>query len=318
MARFMNQAQTRKNKHWRCVCDHVQNGHWVSTQGNHSDHSVSQHPNALQPGYALSSTNTKYVTHAKPPNAPDRKAAATWSSAGSTIAEADLIIAKENIEALHKQITGLVAVRDDLHQQLHKSMELGNGQLSTAARTANETVRAHAKQLRTTIRKEITSNAIAKMQVMRQHAHAFAEGTLDHITAGEAVDMTPCWTAFSGLLDDTKIESADWGERRKRQASASSAAVYNTDKFNTSTGSVTMNSPAPHVAYHLTVAKVKASELPTDYEPLGPVGPIKAAFKGKGKAPMKKRKHGDIDDDKDNDEKEIDGSDMDDEDGSAC
>ena len=53
-----------------------------------------------------------------------------------------------------------------------------------------------------------------------------------------------------------------------------------------------------NVAYHLTVAKVKAPELPIDYEPLGPVKPVKAAFKGKGKAPMK-RKHGDIDEDKD-------------------
>ena len=80
---------------------------------------------------------------------------------------------------------------------------------------------------------------------------------------------------------------------------------------------VTMNSPAPNVAYHLTVAKAKAPELSIDYEPLGPVGPIKAAFKGKGKALMK-RKHGDIDDDKDNDEEEMDGSDMDDDEGSPC
>ena len=78
-----------------------------------------------------------------------------------------------------------------------------------------------------------------------------------------------------------------------------------------------MNSPAPNVAYHLAVAKVKASELPMDYEPFGPVEPIKAAFKGKDKAPMK-RKHGDIDEDKDNDEEEMDGSDMEFDDGSPC
>ena len=46
-------------------------------------------------------------------------------------------------------------------------------------------------------------------------------------------------------------------------------------------------------------------------------GPTKAAFNGKGKAPMK-RKHGDIGDDKDNDEEEMDGSDMDDDEGSPC
>ena len=81
-----------------------------------------------------------------------------------------------------------------------------------------------------------------------------------------------------------------------------------------------MNSPAPNVAYLLTVAKVKTSELPTDYGPLGPVKPTKAAFKGmrKGKAPMKKRKYGDIDDDKDNGEEEMDGANMDDDEGSPC
>ena len=129
----------------------------VSTQGNHSDHSVS-HPNALKlkPGFALSSTNKQYVKHAKPPNAPARKTAATSSSTGTTIAEADLLIAKENIETLHQQITELAAVRDDLHLQLHKSMDLGNEQLSTAARSANETVHAHARELRTTTTKETT------------------------------------------------------------------------------------------------------------------------------------------------------------------
>ena len=133
------------------------------------------------------------------------------------------------------------------------------------------------------------------MKAMRQHAHAFAEGMLDHIAADEAIDKTSCWTAFSGLLDDAKIKGADWVKREK-QPSASSVAVYRTDEFNTFTGFMTMNSPAPNVAHHLTVAKVKASELPIDYEPLGAVEPIKAAFKGKGKAPAK-RKRSDTDDD---------------------
>ena len=63
-----------------------------------------------------------------------------------------------------------------------------------------------------------------------------------------------------------------------------------------------------NVAYHLTVAKVKAPELPIDYEPLGPVEPIKAAFKGKGPA---KRKHDAI---KDKEEEEMGGSDLNDDD----
>ena len=79
-----------------------------------------------------------------------------------------------------------------------------------------------------------------------------------------------------------------------------------------------MNSPAPNVAYHLTAAKAKAPELPIDYEPLGPVEPIKRprSRARARKGPMK-RKHGDIDEDKDKDEEEMDGSDMDD-DGAPC
>ena len=312
MACFMNASGNRKNKHYWCVCDGNKEGHWVSTQGNHSDHSIT-HPNALKPGFALSSTNKQYVTHAKPPNSPARKTAATSSSTGSTIAEADLLIAEENIEALHNQITGLVAVRDDLHLQLHKSMDLGNDQLSTAARTANETAHAHAKQLRTT--KEITSNAIAKMKAMRAHAHGFAELILPHVASDKAPDHIAFWAAFSGLLDDGAIGSADWAGKKKKP-SASSAAVYGIAEFDKFTGSAVMQSPAPNVAYHLAAAKVKAPELPIDYEPLGPVEPTKAAFKGKGPA---KRKHGEIeiDEDKDKDEEEMDGSDMDDN-GSPC
>ena len=90
------------------------------------------------------------------------------------------------------------------------------------------------KQLRTT--KEITSDAIAKMKAMRQHAHAFAEGMLEHIAADEEIGKTTAWTAFSGLLDDAKIKGADW-VRKEKQMSASSEAVYNTDQFNTFTRS---------------------------------------------------------------------------------
>ena len=305
---------TRKNKHLWCVCDRARDGHWVSTQGNHSDHSLA-HPNALKPGFAISSTNKQYVKDAKPPKAQDRKAAASSSSTGSTLAEADLRIAKDNIEDLHKQITELVAVRDELHLQLHKSVDLGNQQLSTAARTANDMAHAHAKQLRTT--KAITSDAIAKMKAMRQHAHGFAELMLPHVAADKAPDHIACWAAFSGLLDDDAIKSADWDERKVKKPSDSSAAVYDITEFDKFTGPATMNSPAPNVPYHLTVAKAKAPELPADYEPLDPVDPIKVTFKGKGKGPAnaKKRKRDDSDDDNDNDEDD-DGSGMDD-DGSG-
>ena len=310
IACFTSSSGTRKNKHLWCVCDRARDGHWVSTQGNHSDHSLA-HPNALKPGFALSSTNKQYAKDATHPKAPARKAAASSSSAGSTIAEADLRIAKDNTEDLHKQVTELVAVRGELHLQLHKSVDLGNQKLSTATRTANVMAHAHAKQLRTT--KAITSDAIAKMKTMRQHAHGFAELMLPHVAANKAPDHIACWAVFSGLLDDDAIESADWAAKKKKP-SASSAEVYDIATFGKFTGPATMNSPAPNVPCNLTVAKARAFELPADYEPLDPVEPIKATFKGKGKAPAnaKKRKRDDIGDDNDNDEEDMDdGSDGD-------
>ena len=305
VACFVNSTGTRKNKHLWCVCDWAPAGHWDSTQGQ-----PQAHPNALKDGYAVSSTKKKYTPEGKAAaeakKGAKRKPAASSSSTGSTLAEADLRIAKANINDLQTQLAEVVSQRDDLHLQLHKSMDLGNQQLSKAARTANETANAHAKQLRTT--KATTGEAIAKMQAMRQHAHTFAEGMLDHIAADEAPDKISCWTAFSGLLDEDVINKADWGDRKVKNPSASSAAIYNIDQFNQSTGSATMNSPAPNVAYNLTVAKVKASERPADYEPLDPVDPIKVTFKGKGKGPAnaKKRKRDDDDDDKDEDEDEDD------------
>ena len=153
------------------------------------------------------------------------------------------------------------------------------------------------------------------MQAMRQHAHTFAAGMLDHIAADEAPDKISCWTAFSGLLDEDVINKADWGGRKVKNPSASSAAIYNIDQFNQSTGSATMNSPAPNVAYNLTVAKVKASERPADYEPLEPVEPAKVTYKGKGKAPANAKKRArDDDGDRDGEDDDDDDEEMDDDD----
>ena len=153
IACFMNAAGARKNKHSWCVCDRAPKEHWVSTQGM-----PQVHPNTLKPGFAISSTNKLHNKEGKPATAQGKgKAAASSSSTGSTVAEADLRIAKNNIDDLHKQIAELVAVRGELHLHLHKSVDLANQQLSTAARTANDMAHAHAKQLRTT--KEITSIA---------------------------------------------------------------------------------------------------------------------------------------------------------------
>ena len=157
----------------------------------------------------------------------------------------------------------------------------------------------------------MTSDAIAKIKAMRQHEHGFAELMLPHVAGNKAPDHNACWAAFSGLLDDDAIESADWAAKKKKP-SASSAAVYDIAEFDTSTASVTMNSPAQNVPYNLTVAKAKAPKLPADYEPLDPVEPVKATFKGKGKGAANAKKHtrDDRDDDNDNDEDD-DGSDSD-------
>ena len=133
------------------------------------------------------------------------------------------------------------------------------------------------------------------------------------MASDKAPDHIACWTTFRGLLDNGAIDSVDWAAK-KNKPSASSAALYNIAEFGTFTGSAAMNSPVPNVVYHLTAAKVEASQLLIDYEPLGPVEPIKAAFKAKGKGPAK-RKHGEIYEDKDKDEEEMDGSDMDDDGG---
>ena len=131
--------------------------------------------------------------------------------------------------------------------------------------------------------------------MMRAHAHRFAELMLPHVANDKAPNHITCWTAFSGVLDDDAIDSSDWASKKKKP-SASSAAVYDIAEFDKFTGSAAMQSPAPNVAYQLTAAKVKASELLIDYESLGPVTPISAAFKGsKGKAPAK-RKHDETDD----------------------
>jgi hypothetical protein len=124
---------------------------------------------------------------------------------------------------------------------------------------------------------------------MRQHAHQFAELMLPHAVKELAPDHISCWASFSGLLDDTQINEAF---DKKKSKSASSAAVYDISAFDSFAGPAS-NSPAPNVPYNLTVAKVKASDTPADYEPLAPVVPIKVTFtsiKGKGPAGQKKRK----------------------------
>ena len=106
-------------------------GELGNTQGNHSDHSHS-HPDALKKGYALSSANRQYHKATKPAAQTSRKPAASSSSTGSTVAEADLRIAKANIADLHDQIAKLAEVRDALHLKLYKATCLANAKLGDA------------------------------------------------------------------------------------------------------------------------------------------------------------------------------------------
>ena len=104
--------------------------------------------------------------------------------------------------------------------------------------------------------------------------------------------------------EDKAIDQA-YGEKQHRPASTSSRKTYDIEKFVQLTTSASMASPAPHVAYRLTNAKVKASDVAMEYEPLSEVKPIAGAFKGKG--PAKKRRHEEI-------EEEQGDEDMDDDD----
>ena len=160
------------------------------------------------------------------------------------------------------------------------------------ARTANEMAAAHAKALRK--KDEKLNDAITKMEQMRSHAHGFAELMLSLAPKDKAPDEFTCWNSFSGLLEDKAISTA-FGQKPHQPASSSSRKTYDISKFEEVTTSASMASPAPHVAFQLTTAKVKASPLLVDYEELPAVQPTSAAYKGKGKAPAKKRKRDDAD-----------------------
>ena len=114
MAVFWNASGTRKNTHFWCVCRNAPAGHWVNTQSSHSDFSQT-HPNALKKGFALSSPNPQYCKATKPAAQKSRKATASASSTGYTVAEADLRVAKTNIAALHEQLADVAKVRGELH-----------------------------------------------------------------------------------------------------------------------------------------------------------------------------------------------------------
>ena len=291
IACFLNESGKRKNKHWWCVCDRAPKGHWVNTQGNHSDDSLS-HPNALMDGYSLSSKTKKFHTaSASQRRFGQRRSGASSSSTATSESEVNLIHAQGHIDNLTAQIKELAATRDELHLQLHKSIALANEKLIEAADEANGVTRDHARALRA--KDENVNDAIAKMNAMRNHAHQFAELMLSKYVEDEAPDKTTVWNAFSGLLDEKRINEADWGDKKKKQISSSSQSIYDVSGFNSITSSIA--SPALKQPYHLTAAKVKQSSWAGlgEYEPLPPVST--APYNNMtAPATSKKRVHGDI------------------------
>jgi hypothetical protein len=278
------------------VCDRAPNGHWVNTQGNHSDDSLS-HPNALMDGYSLESKNKKYHTaNASQPRFVPRRSGASSSSKASSQAEVDLIHAQGHIDNLTEQIEELAATRDELHLQLHKSIALANEKLIEAADEANGVTRDHARAIRT--KEENVNAAIAKMNAMRGHAHQFAELMLAKYVEGEAPDKITAWNAFSGLLTDEAISEAFGDGKTAKAISSSSQSIYDVSGFNSITSSIA--SPALKQPYHLTAAKVKQSSWAGlgDYEPLPPVS-IASYNNMTAPATSKKRVHSEIDGDED-------------------
>ena len=302
IACFLNETGKRKNKHWWCVCDRAPKGHWVNTQGNHSDDSLS-HPNALMDGYSLSSKTKKYhkaSAGASQPRFGQRRSGASSSSGPTSEAEVNLIAAQGHIDNLTEQIEQLAATRDELHLQLHKSIALANEKLIEAAAEANGVTRDHAREIRT--KDENVNAAIAKMNAMRGHAHQFAELMLAKYVEGEAPDKITAWNAFSGLLTDEKISEA-FGDGKPKAISSSSQSMYDVSGFNSITSSIA--SPALKQPYHLTAAKVKQSSWAGlgEYEALPPVT-IAPYNNMKAPATSKKRAHGEIGGDEDLDDED--------------
>ena len=131
----------------------------------------------------------------------------------------------------------------------------------------NELISAHAKTLRTSQLE--TSTAIAKMNEMRGYAECFAETMLEKATGGLSPDLTTTWAAFSGVLTQATIDTADWkkteGATKKKVPGPRSVNVFNIDAFQ---GAVAKAPPTPiqHAVFQLTDVKVICQPTPDGYE----------------------------------------------------
>ena len=184
-------------------------------------------------------------------------ATAATSSSSSTVADTDLKRALSHIKHLQNQLRQLAASRGAEHLKYAKATVLANTQLTPQAETTNGLISAHARTLRTSQLE--TPNAIAKINENRGHAEGFAEKMLEKATDGLAPDLATTWAAFSGVLTQAAIDTADWkkgeGATKKKVPEPRSVNVFNINAFQ---GAETTAPPTPiqHTVLQLTDAKV--------------------------------------------------------------
>ena len=115
------------------------------------------------------------------------------------------------------------------HHWYAKATELANTQLSIQAKTTNELISAHAKTLRTSQLE--TAAAIAKINEIRGHAEGFAENMLKKATDGLAPNLTTTWAAFSGVLTQATIDTADWKKTEGATKNRANSAIFKVRDF---------------------------------------------------------------------------------------
>ena len=121
---------------------------------------------------------------------------------------------------------------------------------------------------------------------------------LANATTGQAPDLVTTWAAFSGVLTQATIDTADWkkteGATKKKVPGPRSVNVFNIDAFQ---GAVAKAPPTPiqHAVFQLTDVKVICQPTPDGYE--APVDPsnflLPWATGGRGKKRKRTRYDGD-------------------------
>ena len=124
-------------------------------------------------------------------------------------------------------------------------------------------ISAHAKALRAS--QHETSNAIAKIELIRGQCEGFAENMLTKVTEGQVPDLDTTWNTFSGVLTSEQLEAADWGEKKKKVVGNRSINVFNITAFERQEAAAPPT-PIQHTVYQLSDGKVNAQPTPDGYE----------------------------------------------------